>query len=133
MDARFAMNALFKEDPIRSNTILYCRCFSECVTFYKEVIGLRIHLSTAWLVEFQLSEAAYLSIADAHRTTIDSTGGVGITLSFAVLDIDAAHNDLSRKGIPVSAFKSIWNARVFYLQDPEGHRIELWQGDPAAN
>ena len=27
----------------------------------------------------------------------------------------------------ITANTILWNARVFYLFDPEGHRIEIWQ------
>lgn len=81
---------------------------------------------TDWLVEFQITECAYLSIADAHRTTINGAKGAGITLSFQVDDVDRVHRLLQAHAVTASIIKNIWNARAFFINDPEGYRIELW-------
>lgn len=81
---------------------------------------------TDWLVEFQITECAYLSIADAHRATINGAKGAGITLSFQIDDVDRVHRLLKAHGVTASIIKNIWNARAFSIHDPEGHRIESW-------
>ena len=120
------MESKFKGKIVRSNTILYCDHWNETIKFYRDILKLSIHHETDWLVEFQLLDRAYLSIADAHRTSIKSAKGDGLTLSLEVKDVDRAHGLLLAAGVKVSPIKPIWGARAFYLHDPEGHRIELW-------
>ena len=110
----------------RINTILYCRNWETTVKFYRDVLKLMVNHETEWLVEFQLVDNTYLSIANASRTSILSSNGDGITLSFQVGTVDAAHRQLREIGIETGPIKPIWGARAFYIFDPEGHRIELW-------
>jgi len=110
----------------RTNTILYCRNWETTVKFYRDVLKLRVNHEAEWLVEFQLVDNTYLSIANAAHTSIKSSNGDGITLSFQVETIDVAHRQLCEIGIETGPIKPIWGSRAFYIFDPEGHRIELW-------
>jgi predicted enzyme related to lactoylglutathione lyase len=110
----------------RINTILYCRNWDTTVKFYRDVLKLSVNHETEWLVEFQLIENTYLSIAHTDRTSIQSSNGSGITLSFQVENVDVAQGQLREIGIETGPIKPIWGARAFYIFDPEGHRIELW-------
>lgn len=110
----------------RINTILYCRNWKTTVRFYRDVLNLAINHETEWLVEFQLINNTYLSIAKAASTSIQSSNGDGITISFQVENVDVAHRQLREFGIKTGPIKPIWDARTFYIFDPEGHRIELW-------
>ncbi|MBL0715540.1 MAG: VOC family protein [Desulfosarcina sp.] len=117
---------MLADNVLRSNTILYCQQWRSTVTFYRDVLKLAVNHETDWLVEFKLQGQAYLSIADARRTSIPGADGRGLTLSLQVRDLDRAHALLGQSGIRVSAIRPVWGARAFYLYDPEGHRIELW-------
>ena len=110
----------------RINTILYCRNWDDTVKFYRDVLKLMVNHEAEWLVEFQLIDNTFLSIANAASTSIKSSNGDGITLSFQVETVDAAHRQLHEIGIETGPIKPIWGARAFYIFDPEGHRIELW-------
>ena len=110
----------------RTNTILYCNRWDATVKFYRDMIRLPVLLQKAWFVEFQLTDNSCLSVADAARTSIGSAGGAGVTLSWSVEDIDAAHGRMLADGIDVSPFMVTWGARAFYLFDPEGNRVEIW-------
>lgn len=110
----------------RSNTILYCRRWRQAVDFYRNCLNLSVHFENDWLVEFNLHGDAYVSIADAGRTTIVSAEGNGITLSLKVDDIERAHRDLSKTCGSPTAIHVVWDVRAFHIFDPEGHRIELW-------
>jgi len=110
----------------RINTILYCRNWDDTVKFYRDVLKLDVNHKTEWLVEFQLIDNTFLSIANVAFTSIQSSKGSGITLSFQVENIDVAHRRLCEIGIETGPIKPIWGARAFYIFDPEGHRIELW-------
>jgi predicted enzyme related to lactoylglutathione lyase len=110
----------------RINTILYCRNWENTVKFYRDVLKLTVNLENEWLVEFQLIDNTFLSIANVAFTSINSAKGSGITLSFQVENVDNAHRRLHEMGVETGPIKPIWGARSFYIFDPEGHRIELW-------
>ena len=109
------------------NTILYCKKWRQAVVFYKDALKLPISLETEWFVEFKVHDRACLSVADESRATIDSSKGAGITLAFQTDDIHKAWKFLHNSGLsPGSIKEHAWGAQVFYLFDPEGHRIEIW-------
>jgi len=114
-------------DIHQTNTILYCRQWTNTVAFYRDLLQFSISHQNDWFVEFRLTSQSYLSVADAERATIKSADGQGITLTWRVDDIHHLHRDLQTKGITVTPIKPKWGAHVFYIHDPEGHRIELWQ------
>lgn len=113
---------------ITTNVILYCRKWDQTVCFYKDLLQLPVIFSTDWFVEFRLNPASRVSIADEKRSSIKSCGGKGITLALEVEDIMAVQEYMEKIGLkPTKVSLHPWNARVFYLFDPEGHRIEIWQ------
>lgn len=115
----------------RTNTILYCRHWHATVGFYRDDLGLDVVHTTDWFVEFRLIGESYLSIADAARATIDDVGGQGMTLSLHVADLSTTRRRLIERGLDPSDARTVWNADVCYLVDPEGHRIEVWaDGSP---
>ena len=117
----------FSDTIIRSNTILYCSRFEITALFYRDILQLSVHHQTKWLVEFLLFDNTFLSVADAKRTSIRSSNGDGITISLKVAELESAHEYLSEKVSDVSKIKEIWGSMAFYLYDPEGHRIEIWE------
>jgi catechol 2,3-dioxygenase-like lactoylglutathione lyase family enzyme len=111
----------------RSNTILYCRRWTETLHFYREGLCLPVCHETDWLVELRLAPAAFLSVADERRARIKSAGGQGLTLSWQVPELRAARDQLRARGLDPGPIRPhAWGAMVCYLRDPEGHRIELW-------
>jgi len=110
-----------------ANTILYCNKWPETVAFYRDFLKLSITHKSDWFVEFQLVGTAHLSVAKAARATIKSSLGAGITLALQVEDADEAWRQLAGFGLQLEPVRDhSWGARVFYLFDPEGHRIEIW-------
>lgn len=110
-----------------ANTILYCKHWEESLVFYRDRLGFPITLSRPWFVEFMLNDSARLSIADEKRTHVSSAGGQGLTLSFEVHDIEEHHRQILRAGLSPGPIRDHpWDARVFYLNDPEGNRLEFW-------
>lgn len=110
-----------------SNTILYCKKWPETVDFYRSGLELPVTYASDWFVEFQLSGAAHLSVADETRATIKSGAGAGLTITLQVDNAETTRHYLRRKGLAVGPLKNhAWGARVFYFFDPEGHRLEIW-------
>jgi catechol 2,3-dioxygenase-like lactoylglutathione lyase family enzyme len=117
-----------RENLTSTNTILYCREWDATVRFYRDGLLLPVVFATDWFVEFGLTATSRLSIADEGRASIKSCGNAGITLSLQVTDIDAAREHAQKMGLkPTEVKEHPWDARVFHLFDPEGHRIEIWQ------
>lgn len=110
-----------------ANTILYCQRWRETVAFYKTHLGFEVTSSHPWFVEFKLNGASRLSIADEAKTSMNSAGGKGITITLEVDDIEEAHRYLNEAGIHPPPIKDhAWGARVIHIYDPEGNRIEFW-------
>lgn len=113
---------------ITTNTILYCSKWEKTVAFYRDRLQLPVLFTTDWFVELGLNAMSRLSIADEKRSTIKSCGGEGITIGLQVDDIEAAMEHAEEVGMkPTALRKHPWGARVFYVFDPEGHRVEFWQ------
>jgi catechol-2,3-dioxygenase len=108
------------------NTILYCKRWEDTVQFYKEVLNLEVCFSNAWFVEFCLNDGARLSVANEKRATIKSNSGQGITIGLQVENIKSIYTYIKELGIPAVPIKELWGAKVFYIHDPEGTRIEFW-------
>ncbi len=121
-----AMAFMLEEKILRTNTILYCRHWQPTVVFYRDVLKLTVNHETDWMVEFRLSDNSYLSIADTERATVGHAKGQGITLSFQIHDVNRIKSQLKRLGIETSDTRLVWGRQAFYINDPDGHRIELW-------
>ena len=111
----------------RTNTILYCQNWEAAAAFYRDTLGLPASFANDWFVEFVLHDGAHLSIADAARRVDRSGRGQGITLAWQVEDLAAVRGELEAAGVAVTPIKRRWGAGVCYCNDPEGHRIELWE------
>ena len=113
---------------LASNTVLYCKNWQAMVTFYKETMGFRQSFrKDDWFIEFVVTAGSHLSLADEAKCSIQSSSGRGITLSFKVAGLSALHRQLAAQGTNPTAIKShSWRAPYFYIYDPEGNRIELW-------
>lgn len=112
--------------PARANTILYCRRWRETIAFYRDELGLAVIADHGWFIELSVTSATSLSIADAARAAIGSAEGRGITLSWQVTDLAATRTRLRQNGLQPSEVRTVGDAVACYLNDPEGHRIEIW-------
>jgi catechol 2,3-dioxygenase-like lactoylglutathione lyase family enzyme len=111
-----------------ANTILYCKHWAETVAFYRDGLNLLELSSNDWFVEFKLNETARLSVANEARASIKSGDGKGVTISLQIADLEQMQADLSSAGIASTPIKEVWGARAIYVRDPEGNRLEFWEG-----
>jgi len=111
-----------------TNTILYCKKWSETLAFYKSGLKLPVTISNDWFVEFELNVAARLSVANEARTSIKSNHGSGITIGLQVEDVETIRSQLIEAELSPTEIKEVWGAKVIYIHDPEGNRIEFWAG-----
>lgn len=113
-------------DVERTNTILYCDRWSDAVAFYRDALGLAVVFENDWFVEFAVGAGAFVSVADAARSSMAPGDGSGLTLSWRVADVTAVRSELRRRGVDVGAVGSRWGAATFDVCDPSGNRIEFW-------
>lgn len=110
----------------RANTIIYCDRWAQTVAFYRALLGDAVVFENDWFVELAVGTGSSLSVADASRATIASSGGAGITLSWEVADVVAERDRLLAGGFEVSGVRRRFGSPVVDVHDPEGHRVELW-------
>ena len=116
------------ENFVTANIIFYCHEWNKTVGFYRDGLRLPVLFSTDWFVEFGLTGTSRLSIADEKCASVKSCGNTGITITLQVKNIDTARKNAVKMGLkPTEVKRHPWNARVFYLSDPEGRRLEFWQ------
>lgn len=113
----------------RSTTILLCRHWLATVRFYREDLGLPVLADNDWYVEFRITSEASLSVTDAARASTVHVAGQGTTLSWRVSNLAEARKRLADRSVQPSGIRTVTNAAVFYVTDPEGHRVEIWSTD----
>lgn len=114
----------------RVNTILYCRRWPETVAFYRDSLGLSVEYSNDWFVEFAVGSGAFVSVADAARTSIPAGDGAGVTMSWRVADVAAVRSALLDMGVDIGDVRMRWGANAVDVHDPAGNRIEFWSDAP---
>ena len=110
----------------RSNTILYTDRWAETVAFYRDALSLTVAFENDWFVEFALDSGAFMSVADAARSSVAPGRGDGITLSLRVDDVHSVRDDLVRADVEVGTIGVRWGADVLDVHDPSGNRVEFW-------
>ena len=111
-----------------SNTILYCKQWQQTVDFYQKKLELEVATALHWFVEFRLTDHSCLSIADESRTSMTSNRGEGVTITLEVEDIEMTYAFLKAAGCNPDPIKDHpWGAKVIYVYDPEGNRVEFWR------
>ncbi|MDF7807678.1 VOC family protein [Pontiellaceae bacterium B12219] len=110
-----------------ANTILYCDNWEETAAFYRDKLALPILTANDWFIEFQLTPASCLSIADVRRTTQHSARGAGITLTFKVNNLEQIWKNLAEKNVEPDPIRTCkMGGQAFFFYDPEGNRLECW-------
>jgi catechol 2,3-dioxygenase-like lactoylglutathione lyase family enzyme len=114
--------------PLMScHTILYCRKWKECISFYRDVLGFPIVFDNNILVELAAAPNVRIGLMDVSRTKRNVTAPENIVFSFRVADIEKAYNLLREKCKGAVERKDRrWGAQIVELRDPEGRMIEFW-------
>ncbi len=103
---------------------LWARKFDECVSFYKNTLGLPVELEKENFVQFTTSGTKlYIHRTDDSQPLRSHT----VEIHFEVDDVDKTYQNLKEKGV---TFKSApqnmpWGNRLAAFRDPEGYVIEL--------
>lgn len=123
--------------------VLIVQDLAQCMTFYKDTLGLPVTFSDANSFAFRLEDQDFvlLKVSAAvqmlgeealslHRDNRDI--GHRVLLCANVEDVDAVYNTLTARGVafikpPIS---QAWGRRTAHFADPEGNLWEIWQSLP---
>lgn len=95
------------------------------VTFYRDVLGLPVRVTTPFLTEFDLEG---LSFGLQYMEKQYMSPGVSMTVDFEVDDIAAKIEDLKSKGVEFTAIVLDQPyAKLAKFRDPDGHLLGLFE------
>ncbi len=112
------------------HSVLICREWEACVAFYRDVLGLPIVYQRNRFVEFEVTPDSRVGILEPLRPNAAEPGHEHVILSLCVPDIEEVHKKLEARTTDLPPIrKHPWGPRLFEIRDPEGWRIEFWEGD----
>ena len=106
----------------------------QAIAFYTEKLGLKIRhdgrpdggRKHTFLGD---GEASFLALEEEPGFQTDRSGKQGLGhLAFAVDDIEAAHAELIRRGVPITGDRTDEDgkAKSYYFSGPDGIRLEIY-------
>jgi catechol 2,3-dioxygenase-like lactoylglutathione lyase family enzyme len=109
------------------HTVLYCRNWDACVSFYRDILELEEVDTRPGFVEVRVAPGSRIGLIRRPGGRDAATCDPAVLLSFRVADVDKIHAILSARWEEVSGVKPHpWGARLFELRDPDGRRLEFW-------
>ena len=114
--------------PVESfHTVLFCRKWDACVSFYRDVLGFEEIDAKTGFVEVQVTPGSRIGLLRHNKNADAQNHDTFVILSFRVGNIEKIHEILSARCQGVAEIKQHpWGARLFELRDPEGRRLEFW-------
>ncbi len=113
-------------------TFLYTHDLAETAQFYEEILGLPLVLDQGNCRIYRVSGDAFLGFC---RHLTNPGMGEGIILTLVSQEVDAWHEYLQARGVPVEkppAINLSYNIYHLFLRDPSGYLIEIQRFlDPA--
>lgn len=92
--------------------------------FYTDVIGLRVVMDHGWIVG--LGSPSHPN-AQLQLMSRDESAAILPAVSIEVEDVDTVHAEAVRRGLRVvhPLTDEPWGVRRFFVQDPDGHVINV--------
>lgn len=117
-----------KKLPVESfHTILPCRRWDACVSFYRDVLGFEAVDIRPGFIEVEVAPGCRIGLLRRTKDDGAESPDASVILTFRVANVDEIYNTLSARCREVSPIKPHpWGARLFDLRDPEGRRLEFW-------
>jgi lactoylglutathione lyase len=116
--------------------ILYVADLDTSVAFYRDVLGLPFKFQDKAYAEFATENVKFglLPRSELEELIGGGTGGAGpdSEVLFLVDDVDAWHQQLREQGVRILSGPTDrpWGHRTLYIEDPDGHVVELAQEIP---
>jgi len=109
------------------HTILRCRKWDACVSFYRDTLGFEVVYTRPGFVELQIAAGSRIGLIKQNRKNEPKNPDASVILSFRVENVEKAYEILAMrcKGA-LEVRQHPWGARLFELRDPEGRRLEFW-------
>lgn len=109
------------------HTVLYCRNWDACVSFYRDILEFEEADTQPGFVEVRVAPGSRIGLIRRSGDQDAQNRDPAVLLSFRVSDVDTVHAILSARWKEVSGVKPHpWGARLFELRDPDGRRLEFW-------
>ena len=110
-----------------SPIILFVKNYSECIRFYREVLGLNVQEGSEPTERF-----ATFIVGDVEfslHAGYEGEHGGPLNLHFATSDIEAEVARLKKLGVYFSQEieKMPWGAYEAVIKDPDGNEVEIYQ------
>ena len=110
-----------------SPIILFVKNYSECIRFYREVLGLNVQEGSEPTERF-----ATFIVGDVEfslHAGYEGEPGGPLNLHFATSDIEAEVARLKKLGVYFSQEieKMPWGAYEAVIKDPDGNEVEIYQ------
>jgi lactoylglutathione lyase len=112
--------------------IQYVESLSRSVTFYRDVIGLKVRIEGNGYVEFEMANTKFaLFDRSMLPDLIGSEGGKPPCgeIGFLIEDVDTEAERLRRLGVEILSgpVDRPWRERTLHIADPDGNIIEFAQ------
>lgn len=109
------------------HTVLLCSKWESCVSFYRDVLGLRSVEARDGFVEVEVVEGSFIGLIRSPGDSTSEACSTPVILSFRVDNTDELHAILSKQHRGIGAVRlHPWGVRLFEMRDPEGRRLEFW-------
>jgi len=109
------------------HTVLFCRKWDACVSFYRDVLGFKVVDTKPGFVEFEVAPRSRIGLLKPSGDSATEYSDTSFILSFRVSNAEKIHKILSERSKEVTSVKQhSWGARLFELRDPDGRRLEFW-------
>ncbi len=108
----------------RSGIILYVRKYTECVDFYRDIVGLERMFSTTDLTCFEFGNSYLMIEIDGKMAERNPAGNFSSCLRMNVSNVRAMANRLVDLGVNVDYQEHSWGAVAKFF-DPDGNLCAL--------
>jgi lactoylglutathione lyase len=109
-------------------TFLYFRDLPGAQRFYEDMLGLTLAIDQGWSKIYRIAESAHVGLVDETKGAHRASDTKPVQLCLRVPDVDAWHGWIASRGSDgLTEPKTVESLgiRVFVLNDPEGHQIEI--------
>ncbi|MFP3950854.1 MAG: VOC family protein [Candidatus Bathyarchaeia archaeon] len=109
-------------------TFLYYSDLEKAVSFYEDVLGLKLSMDQGWAKIFRVAENSYLGLVDGDFGYHTPSQDKPVMITLVVPDVDEWYEYLQDRKIATLTEpkdNEELNIRMFLLEDPEGYVIEI--------
>jgi predicted enzyme related to lactoylglutathione lyase len=109
-------------------TFLYFRDLARAQRFYEDVLGLELAIDQGWSKIYRIAGSAHVGLVDETRGAHRASDAKPVQLCLRVADVDAWHAWVATRDVAgLTSPRSVdaLGIRVFVMNDPEGHQIEV--------